>query len=290
MKAKPLGNRLSVFLVVKDEERNIDACLKSIQGSGAEIVVVHDGPCADRTLQIAREYTQHVYVHEPAACNNDPLIPFALEQTSGEWVLQMDADERMSAALNQHLSEMISDPSVDAYALYFPFHDPETGAPTVTVKKYKKVLFRKSRMYKVGVPHAQSGTYGREVRSEYALEHHEVTSLNPRGMLRLIIKKNVQRSRITADLLCGSREDIPVFNCSMADEHLSVVRKLTFQRGRPLAALFVMPVYSFYHIYISQGRWRWGGIGLVDSMNVPLFHARTCLCILRRRWDARHGE
>ena len=223
----------------------MDACLKSIQGSGVDIVVVHDGPCTDQTLDIARRYTQNVHVYEPAACNNDLLIPFALDQVLGEWVLQLDADERISEALNQHLSEMIADPSVDAYALYFPFHDPETGSLTVSVKKYKKVLFRKERMYKVGVPHAQSGTYGREVRSEYPLEHHEVTSLNPWNMFRLIMKKNVLRSRVTADLLCGSLEDIAVFNCSMADRHLSIVRKLTFQREHPLAALFLMPVYSF---------------------------------------------
>ena len=274
---------LSVCLVVKDEAAQIAACLESIRGLDAEIVVVHDGPCSDGTLEIARRYTSRVFVHAPPAYNNDPLIPFALEQTSGEWVLQLDADERITEALRREIPRMLARTDVDAYALFSAFHNPSTGLRTVAICKYKKILLRRAKMYKVGIPHAQSGTYGKEERSEHGIEHHVLFSENARKMFFQILSKNVKRSQVAADLLCGPRESIPVFNCSMHDRDLRIVRKLSVQRRHPLVAFLLLPLYSFYQIYIRKGRWRWGVIGCVDSLNVPLFHARTCLCILRRQ-------
>src|SRR5947209_4203128 len=52
---------ISACLVVHDEEKLIERCLASLDGVVDEIVLVHDGPCTDRTLDIARGYGARVF-------------------------------------------------------------------------------------------------------------------------------------------------------------------------------------------------------------------------------------
>jgi glycosyltransferase involved in cell wall biosynthesis len=87
--------RISAAVICLDEERNIGACLESLAWCD-EIVVVDSGS-RDRTVEIARKHATRVLHHDwpgYVAQKN-----WALEQTSGEWVLCVDADERCTPAL-----------------------------------------------------------------------------------------------------------------------------------------------------------------------------------------------
>jgi glycosyltransferase involved in cell wall biosynthesis len=86
---------VSAAVICADEERNIGACLESLAWCD-EIVVVDSGS-RDRTVEIARKHATRVLHHEwpgYVAQKN-----WALEQTTGDWVLCVDADERCTAAL-----------------------------------------------------------------------------------------------------------------------------------------------------------------------------------------------
>ena len=88
---------LSLALIVKDEARCLARCLRSVQGVVNEIVVVDTGS-ADDTVRIARECQARVidfaWRDDFAAARN-----FALAQTTGDWILVLDADEHASPAL-----------------------------------------------------------------------------------------------------------------------------------------------------------------------------------------------
>ena len=84
-------NRLSVCMIVKDEEQFIGQCLESVKPIANQIVVVDTGS-TDQTKHIAQSHGAEVYHFEWcddfAAARN-----FALEQVRGDWVLILDADE-----------------------------------------------------------------------------------------------------------------------------------------------------------------------------------------------------
>ncbi|MBN2012759.1 glycosyltransferase family 2 protein [candidate division KSB1 bacterium] len=99
--------RLSVIIITLNEEHNIRECLESV--TWADEIVVMDSHSTDKTRTIAREYTQHVYDVDwqgYAATKN-----LALEKTTGDWVLWIDADERVTDELAQTIKKVLENDS-----------------------------------------------------------------------------------------------------------------------------------------------------------------------------------
>jgi len=88
-----IRHRLSVCLIVKNEEKFLAQCLKSVRGLATQIIVVDTGS-TDRTVEIAREFGAEIYSFawsdDFAAARNA-----ALEPATGDWVLMLDADEEL---------------------------------------------------------------------------------------------------------------------------------------------------------------------------------------------------
>jgi glycosyltransferase involved in cell wall biosynthesis len=109
--------KLSVVLITQNEETNLPRTLESVQplvrdGRG-EIIVVDSGS-TDRTLEIARSFGAKIFP-EPwkgfAAQKNS-----AIDKASGEWVLQLDADEALEAELaDEILARLDSDPGLQGF-------------------------------------------------------------------------------------------------------------------------------------------------------------------------------
>ncbi len=100
--------KLSLALIVKNEARCLDRCLRSVREAVQEIVVVDTGS-TDDTVRIARGFGAKVatfaWINDFAAARNH-----ALDQCSGEWVLMLDADEHASPALAAELGGFIKGP------------------------------------------------------------------------------------------------------------------------------------------------------------------------------------
>jgi len=96
--------RLSVVVITKDEAECVRACLESV--AWADELIVVDAESTDKTAQIAREFTDHVYVRPwPgfAAQKN-----FGLEQATGDWTLSVDADEEVSQELRNEIEAVLA--------------------------------------------------------------------------------------------------------------------------------------------------------------------------------------
>lgn len=82
---------LSLCMIVKNEEKVLRRCLESVQGLVDEIVIVDTGS-TDGTVEIAREFTPHVYffewINDFAAAKN-----FSIRHATSSWILNLDADE-----------------------------------------------------------------------------------------------------------------------------------------------------------------------------------------------------
>ena len=91
--------RLSVAVVALNEEERLRACLESVVW--ADELVVVDAGSSDKTVAIAREFTDRVLFR--AWDGYGAQKNFALGQCHGDWVLSLDADERVSDALREEI-------------------------------------------------------------------------------------------------------------------------------------------------------------------------------------------
>ena len=107
---------LSVILITRNEEANLEACLASLEGIAQQIVVV-DTNSADRTLEIAQKYGALIS-QPPDWPGFGPQKNRALDLATGEWVLSLDADERLTPALKSEILTAIHHSAhVDCFAI-----------------------------------------------------------------------------------------------------------------------------------------------------------------------------
>ena len=92
---------LSVILITRNEEANLADCLASLEGIAQQIVVV-DTNSSDRTLEIAKSYGAAI-AQPPDWPGFGPQKNRALDLATGEWVLSLDADERLTPALKSEI-------------------------------------------------------------------------------------------------------------------------------------------------------------------------------------------
>lgn len=120
MNASPTSLPVTVLIATKNEERNITDCLESVQF--AEQVLVIDSQSTDRTKEISEQAGAEV--HEFRYEGGWPKKRnWALENLDirNEWVLILDADERISPMLRNEIEVSIKDASVNGYYTQWKF-------------------------------------------------------------------------------------------------------------------------------------------------------------------------
>jgi glycosyltransferase involved in cell wall biosynthesis len=106
--------RLSVAVITWNEEARLRRCLESV--AWADEIVVVDAESTDKTVTIAREFTDHVVIR--------PWVGFApqknaaIDHATGDFVLSVDADEEVSGELRDAIRQVLASPTaVDGYAV-----------------------------------------------------------------------------------------------------------------------------------------------------------------------------
>lgn len=95
---------LSVIVITKNEATNIRACLESV--AWADEIIVVDSGSQDDTVAICREFTPHVYSRDWPGFG--PQKNRALGYATKDWVLSLDADERVTPELRREIEEILS--------------------------------------------------------------------------------------------------------------------------------------------------------------------------------------
>lgn len=101
---------ISGYVITLNEEKHIRRCLESL--SWCDEIIVVDSYSDDKTVEIAKEYTDKVFFEEERS-DFDSIRDKAIEESSGDWVIQIDADEEIPEELAQKIQEIISEDSAD---------------------------------------------------------------------------------------------------------------------------------------------------------------------------------
>jgi len=162
--------KITACIIAYNEEKLIGRCLESLSGAVDEIIVAHDGPCADKTLEIAEKYGAKIFVLERIG-NAEPHRPFVYSQAS-DWILSIDADEFLSVDLKNNLRKLAEDKTADAYEFFWPYWN---GKKKITKKwPYRLVMFRRDKISFLGLPQFVPIINGKIVRKNFVLEHQPV--------------------------------------------------------------------------------------------------------------------
>ncbi|OGW82041.1 MAG: hypothetical protein A3G33_04655 [Omnitrophica bacterium RIFCSPLOWO2_12_FULL_44_17] len=140
---------LSVIVITYNEEKNIEACLKSVQGLASEIYIV-DSFSSDGTLSIAERYKAKVCRHEfkTHACQWQWALQHLPLQT--EWVLALDADQRLSNELRDEICLFFNQNISDYDGIYINRRNYFFGKWIRYggyYPKYMLKLFRRSKVF-----------------------------------------------------------------------------------------------------------------------------------------------
>ena len=88
-------NKISVVIITGNEENNMRDCLKSV--SWADEIIVVDSESTDDTVNIAKEFTNKVYIHKWEGYSTQKTL--AMGYAKNDWILSLDADERVTKPL-----------------------------------------------------------------------------------------------------------------------------------------------------------------------------------------------
>lgn len=279
----PLRHRVNpdvtACLVVHNEEPIIARCLDSLKGVVGRIVVVHDGLCSDRTLDICRGYGCDVFERDFVGMCEGHRI-FAYSQVSTKWILQVDADEFLSDELAQKISELLLDENVACYEFRWPYWD---GVRYRTKNwPYRRALFRKDRIAYLAFPHEEIRPWGPIKRMPYVIEHRP--NYDNYSFYNLF-HKHQKWIKIHAAFHLKHAADLERYpdTASHLQPHYNAIGRFP---------IFVAPIIFCYHLVglLTFGGLRAGWYGIRNSVVQSAYYFMLCCEVFRQKREVKASK
>ena len=160
---------ISALMVVYHEEDVINRCLQSLSKVTDEIIIIHDGPCQDKTLEIAKKYTDQIHEMEEHKGIGESWYIKGFKLCNNEWILRIDADEYLSDELQNELRKLVKTDTYDAYSFVWPMWDGEKYISFRALRK--NFLFRKSKIGFIDKFHYPIKVLGKICNSNLIVHH-----------------------------------------------------------------------------------------------------------------------
>jgi glycosyltransferase involved in cell wall biosynthesis len=106
-----MSEKCSVTIITLNEERNLRDCLRGL--AWADEIVVVDSGSGDRTVEIAREFNASVFTNPWPGMREQKNL--AAERARNTWILNIDADERLTAEGQEEVKAVLRDPRHAGY-------------------------------------------------------------------------------------------------------------------------------------------------------------------------------
>lgn len=246
---------ISAVVVVKNEEVNIADCLDTLTFCD-EIIVVDDGS-TDRTYDIAKRYTDKVFKHKSEGFV-EAARKFAIQKATKDWVINIDADERVTEALAKEIRTIIEkdDTTINAYKI--PRQNFFLGNhPWPPLDPVEKLFRRKEIVKKDWQMHGTPDVAGDIGSTHNVLLHY--THIN----LEQMLNKTIEWSKAEAMLRLNANHP-----------------KMTWWR-------FPRVMFTgFYEWYIRQRGYKAGTVGIIEG----IYQAYSMFITYARLWEIQQGH
>jgi glycosyltransferase involved in cell wall biosynthesis len=229
--------KISACIVASNEGQLIDRCLGSIASKVDELLIVHDGPCSDDTLDIANKYSATVYVREHIG-EAEPHRVFLYKTAKNDWIFQIDADEYASNELGAKLSSIPNDYSeYRAFEFYWPLWN---GKGYFSTKgPYKLALFNRNFISFIGLPHENVKLLsGKKARLNYQVHHKPIVNKYTISNFRA---KQLPWIQLNAKLLSQGFQLIEKYNYPAGS---TWPRNLYLKRKYPYLTMLYLPIVN----------------------------------------------
>lgn len=270
--------KITFGLVVYNEQDLIGRCLASIKDVADEIILIHDGECADQTLAIAREYTDKVYVR-PRQGGSDPHRIFILNQAKNDWVFMIDADEFLSQGLKDFLRNATLDTVFGAYAFKWPLWN---GERYVTGSNYRACLFNKPKVWAIGLHNFSIQSAAKIEKIDQVLEHQP--KQNKFGFKRF---SGQFKTRIDRDARCFLQgfDGLEKYN----EPLIPSAFKEWFERYVNHPLFYSYFNFIFHFLGSLKNTWRDGFYGLMASLQAAVYQYKLARRINQLKKEKKPG-
>ena len=229
--------KISASIIVFNEEHNIAELCETV--SWADEIVIIDSSSTDKTVEIARKYTDKVFDHEFLGYKDKH--EFADAHTTGDWILWIDADERVTSELREAI-EAVKNKSDDELPDGFwikrkTWYMGRWIMHSGWYPDYQMRLYRKSASYWDGVsPHETARVRGRT-------------------------------EKLDGEFLHNTKRDLSEHN-RVLNSYTSLAAEYMAGNDRKVGALtlVIAPLSGFFRSYIAKQGFRDGIPGLVIAM------------------------
>jgi glycosyltransferase involved in cell wall biosynthesis len=261
--------QLTGIVIAKDEEKKIGDCLKSL--SFCDEILVIDSGSTDGTVKMAEKHNAKIFHHDTA--DFAELRNFGLEKATGEWVLYIDADERVTPSLKENIQFQISQPEADQPLAdnFPPKRDPalQDEYPIVAFKVQRKNFYFGHHEW----PFVEK--LERLFKKDSLIEWY--------GSLHESPKVKGQIGELDGLLLHYSHQDLTSM-VAKTNEWSDVEARIRFEQHHPKMTWWRFPrvmLSAFWNSYIMQGGWRAGTAGVVES----IFQAYSMFITYAKLWE-----
>ena len=144
---------LSLCMIVKNEEHYLEGCLESAKSLVDEIIILDTGS-TDKTIEIAKKYTDNIYHFE--WCNDfSKARNESLKHATKEWILYLDADERLQESQLQDIRDLMKRPEFGAYMLNLKCYSDMNDYSKYEMAVYRRMFRNYENVYFKGKVHEQ---------------------------------------------------------------------------------------------------------------------------------------
>lgn len=257
---------VTIVILTKNEEKNLQQCLESVKGFAKRCVVVDSGS-TDRTKEIALEYGADFYVN--------PFVNYATQFNWGldntnintKWVVRLDADERFTPELCKELDEEMlshSNDDVNGFVLearlFFMDKELKHGGS----RKKKLMVFKKGigriENRKMDEHTVLAEGSSKEIKARYL--HYDFKDLNS-----YVKKLNWYATREMQDYIEGRFPDVAF---DSANKGISSIRNKKTKYYK--APIFIRCWLNFIYSYFIRGNWLNGKEGFIYAFLYHLYY------------------
>ena len=177
--------KISVCMIVKNEESVLARCLDCVKAFADEIVIVDTGSC-DKTKEIARRFTDKVYdfvwCDDFAKARN-----FAFSKATMDYVMWLDADDVLEYSEIEKINHLKLNMVADTYMLKYATSFDEMGKPNFVFER-ERIMKNDKRAIWCGFVHEAIMPFGRVEHLDVTIEHRKIATHYTKRNLNLFRK------------------------------------------------------------------------------------------------------